>query len=571
MEREPEFFLNLILHHGGKFLRDDKNVLEYVGGEIDVWEGLDVDTMCLWTPSDLCKEHGYVRFDSIWWHNPDFNLEKGLRPLAEDLDVRQMCNIGMVRDWEMHIYFEHPIDTPKISQKAPNDATIDEDLRRTVDDILRMTMAPHFVEDDASEDTEVVQLIADQSNVEETENEFGDGGIEVEGSAEEGTECDGAAGADLIDTNAEDIADFEGAVGADNIDTNAEKITEFDGAAGVDNTVAEDEELNDVEGAAGAGMGEDDRGKGSSEEDITYEASEESFGDDYESASDSLYRPSTLQCDDEDEEDSAVPRRKKKVGENVGSSSRQRRQVGGSGSDGSGGSMDGGVGENMAAGEEDAAAGEEHVADGEEANSDEEGSRADIIVAPVAGGDPPTEGAAAPAASAEPQANDHQATEINLSQSTPLYMEFRTLKLNQLSMTYQATMQQPKLLMTCKMCRLLPPQTVVRPPPVRPSGLVMPTASRIPGVGLLRRSMPTFNPLTRTSSATSSVSLRAPIHTIPPPIAPPASRPGSPPSMPPPTRGVSKDTFQAPSRGVQQRFMKFMPTPGLQQNPPSNQ
>ncbi|KAJ1380488.1 hypothetical protein SESBI_45972 [Sesbania bispinosa] len=56
-----------------------------------------------------------------------------------------------------------------------------------------------------------------------------------------------------------------------------------------------------------------------------------------------------------------------------------------------------------------------------------------------------------------------------------------------------------------------------------------------------------------------------------PPIAPPASRPGSPPSMPPPTRGVSEDTFQAASRGVQQRFMKFMPTPGLQQNPPSNQ
>ncbi|KAJ1380489.1 Ricin B-like lectin [Sesbania bispinosa] len=199
---------DIILHHGGKFLRDDKNVLEYVGGEIDVWEGLDVDTMCLWTPSDMCKEHGYVRFDNIWWHNPDFKLEKGLRPLAEDLDVRQMCNIGM----------------------APNDATIDEDLRRTVDDILRMTMAPHFVEDDASEDTEVVQQIDDQSN-------------------------------------------------------------------------------------------------------------------------------------DEDEEDSVVPRRKKRVGENVGSSSRQRRQVGSSGSDGSGGSLDGGVGENMAAGEEDAAAGEEHVVD----------------------------------------------------------------------------------------------------------------------------------------------------------------------------------------------------------------
>ncbi|KAJ1421223.1 hypothetical protein SESBI_13808 [Sesbania bispinosa] len=522
MEREPDFFLTLILHHGGKFLRDDKNVLEYVGGEIDVWEGLDVDTMCLWTPSNLCKEHGYVRFDSIWWHNPDFNLEKGLRPLAEDLDVRKMCNIGMVRDWEMHIYFEHPIDTPKISQKAPNDATIDEDLRRTVDDILRMTMTPDFVEDDASEDTEVVLQIADQSHVEEAENEFRDSGIEVDGSAEEGAECDGAAGADLIDTNAEDIADFEGVIGADNIDTNAEKITECDGAAGVDNTVAEDEELNDAEVAAGADMGEDDRGKGSLQ---------------------------LLQCDDEEEEDSVVPRRKKRVGEDVGSSSRQRRQVGGSGSDGSGGSLDGGVGENMAAGEEeDAAAGEEHTTD-------------------VAEGDPPTEGAAA---GAEPVANDHQATEINLSQSAPLSQGIQDIEIEPIVNDIPSHNAATQTVNVMQNVQLLP-QTVVRPPPVRPSGLVMPTASRIPGVGLLRWSMPRFNPSARNSSATSSVSLRPPMHTIPPPIAPPASRPGSPPSMPPPTTGVSEDTFQAASRGVQQRFMKFMPTPGLQQNPPSNQ
>ncbi|KAJ1410424.1 hypothetical protein SESBI_21919 [Sesbania bispinosa] len=477
MEPEPEFFLTLILHHGGKFVRDDKNVLEYVGGEIDVWEGLDVNTMCLWTPSDLCKDHGYVRFDSIWWHNPDFNLEKGLKPLDEYLDVRQMCNIGKVHDWEMHIYFEHPIDTPKISQKAPIDATIDEDLRRTIDDIVRMTMAPHYLEDDASEDTEVVHELAYQINVDETENEFGYGGIEVEGSAEEGTEFDGAAG-------------------ADNIDTNAEEFTEFDGSAGVDNTAVDPEELNDAEGAVGADMGEDDGGKGSSEEDKTYEASEESSGDDYESASDSLYRPSTLQCDDEDEEDSVVPRRKKRVGKNVGSSSRQSREVG---SSGSGGSLDGGVGENMPAREEDVAAGEEHVVD----------------------------------------ANDHQATNIILSQSTPLSQGIQDHEIEPIvndipshNAATQTVNEMPNL--------QLPPQTVVRPPPVRPSGNVMPTASHIP------------------------VSVRPPNHTIPPPTAPPASRPGSPPSMPPLTTGVFEDTFQAASRGVQQRFMKFMPTPRLQ-------
>ncbi|KAJ1396026.1 hypothetical protein SESBI_32855 [Sesbania bispinosa] len=488
MEPELEFFLTFILHHGGKFVKDDKNGLEYVGGEIDVWEGLDVDTMCLWTPSDLCKEHGYVRFDNIWWHNPDFDLEKGLRPLAEDLDVRQMCNIGKVRDWEMHIYFEHPIDTPKISQKAPNDATIDKDLRRTFDDIVRMTMAPHYLEDNGSEDTKVVHKFADQINVKETESKFGDGGIEVEGSAE-------------------DITEFDGAVGADNIDTNVEDITEFDAATGADNTSTDHEEFNDTEGVAGADMGEDDGGKGSSDEDRTYEASEESSGDDYESESDSPYRPPTFQCDDEDGEDSAVPRKKKKVGENVGSSSRQRRQVGSSGSGGSGGSLDGGVEENMATGEEDAVAGE---------------------------GDPATEGAAAPAAGTELAANDHQAIEINLSQSAPLSQGIHDYEIEAIvndipshNAKTQTVNEVPNL--------ELPPQTVVRPPPVR-----------------------------------TKWNARAPIHTNPPPIAPPATRLGSPPSMPPPTRGVYEDTFQVASRGVQQRFMKFMPTPRLHQNPPSN-
>ncbi|KAJ1384306.1 hypothetical protein SESBI_42653 [Sesbania bispinosa] len=458
MEPEPEFFLTLILHHGGKFVKDVKNGLEYVGGEIDVWEGLDVDTMCLWTPFDLCKEHGYVRFDNIWWHNPDFDLEKGLRPLAEDLDIRQMCNIGKVRDWEMHIYFEHPIDTPEISQKEPNDASIDEDLRKIVDDIVRMTMAPHFVEDDGSEDIEVVHESADQINVQETESDSGVGGIEV-----------------------------EGAVGEENTTTNHENFTEF-------------------EGAAGANMGEDDGGKETSDEDRSYEASEESSGDDYESASDSPYRPPLFQSDDEYEEESAVPRRMKRVGSNVASSGRQRRQAdndGSGGSGGTGGSLDGGVGENMAAGEE-------HATTGLGDNN--------IIVVSAAEGDPATKGAAAPAVGAKPATNDDQATEINLSQSSPLSQGIQDYEIQPSQhVAPQTVNEMPNL--------ELPAQSVVRPPPVRPSGMVMPTASRIP--------------------------VRAPIHTCPPPSTPPAARLGSPASMPPPTKGVSQDTFEAGSRGLQ--------------------
>ncbi|KAJ1400351.1 hypothetical protein SESBI_29558 [Sesbania bispinosa] len=86
-------------------------------------------------------------------------------------------------------------------------------------------------------------------------------------------------------------------------------------------------------------------------------------------------------------------------------------------------------------------------------------------------------------------------------------------------------------------------QSVVRPPPVRPSGMVMPVASR---------------------------HFKEPIHTTPPPTSQPLARLGCPASMPPHTGRVFEDTFQAASRGVQQRFMQFMPTPRLNQNLPSN-
>ncbi|KAJ1383537.1 hypothetical protein SESBI_43297 [Sesbania bispinosa] len=113
-------------------------------------------------------------------------------------------------------------------------------------------------------------------------------------------------------------------------------------------------------------------------------------------------------------------------------------------------------------------------------------------------------------------------------------------------------------------------QSFVRLLPVKPSGMVMLAASRIPSIGLLRRSKSIFNPPATISSTTSSVSVREPIPTTQPPTSQPAARSGSPASMPSHTGGVSEDIFQAASRGVQQRFMQFMPTPRLQQNPPSN-
>ena len=49
----------------GHFVREDGR-LQYNGGEIDVWDGFDLDFLTTWIVKDLCKQQGYVRFDNIY-------------------------------------------------------------------------------------------------------------------------------------------------------------------------------------------------------------------------------------------------------------------------------------------------------------------------------------------------------------------------------------------------------------------------------------------------------------------------------------------------------------------------
>ncbi|KAJ1388191.1 hypothetical protein SESBI_39295 [Sesbania bispinosa] len=109
---EPNI-ITLILHHRGSFVRE-KGELNYVGGEFCVWEGLDVDTVNLFTVEKLCKEHYYRRFEKIFWPKPGRDLDLGLRELVKDAHVVEMCNAGRENNGEVEIYFLHPVDLPFI-------------------------------------------------------------------------------------------------------------------------------------------------------------------------------------------------------------------------------------------------------------------------------------------------------------------------------------------------------------------------------------------------------------------------------------------------------------------------
>ncbi|KAJ1407708.1 hypothetical protein SESBI_24184 [Sesbania bispinosa] len=87
---EPNM-ITLILHHRGSFVRE-MGELKYVEGEFCVWEGLDVDTMNLFTVETLCKEHYYCRFEKIFWLKPGRDLDLGLRELVKDAHVMEMSD-----------------------------------------------------------------------------------------------------------------------------------------------------------------------------------------------------------------------------------------------------------------------------------------------------------------------------------------------------------------------------------------------------------------------------------------------------------------------------------------------
>lgn len=71
--------INVIVHHKGKFRRDDHGTLVYVNGEYYVWEGFDKDLMIVWTINDMYKSYGcYQRFNVVYILVLESGLEGGL-------------------------------------------------------------------------------------------------------------------------------------------------------------------------------------------------------------------------------------------------------------------------------------------------------------------------------------------------------------------------------------------------------------------------------------------------------------------------------------------------------------
>ncbi|KAJ1403289.1 hypothetical protein SESBI_27437 [Sesbania bispinosa] len=173
-------FITLILHHGGKLLRNEQRVLEYVGGEVDVWEEIDCDLLNRFLIIDLCKLHKYHDIQHCYWLYPERDLDLGLREIRKDCDadIVDLCLASKHNNGEIEVFFEHPV--------IPDE---------------RVVFSKVVVDENTG-------VVAEDSSVEVVGQEPGKGGTDtsVEVVGEEHVERDGVSPVDVI---VEEAADME--------------------------------------------------------------------------------------------------------------------------------------------------------------------------------------------------------------------------------------------------------------------------------------------------------------------------------------------------------------------------
>ena len=97
--------ISLILHHNGKFIQNENEALEYVGGEFCIWEEVETYLVNVWTPQELCKACcNYEKFISVCYLVSGIGLQR----LTNDHDVLSMCQTGLTDPKkEAHVYLEN--------------------------------------------------------------------------------------------------------------------------------------------------------------------------------------------------------------------------------------------------------------------------------------------------------------------------------------------------------------------------------------------------------------------------------------------------------------------------------
>jgi len=102
----------LILHHGGYLQRYGNGNMEYVNGQLCVWEEYDTEYLSKHQLEEMAKLYGnYAGIEKIWWLVPNC---RGYLHVVEDADILDLDNTICRCGNEVHKYYEHLIFEPNI-------------------------------------------------------------------------------------------------------------------------------------------------------------------------------------------------------------------------------------------------------------------------------------------------------------------------------------------------------------------------------------------------------------------------------------------------------------------------
>ncbi|XP_057247491.1 uncharacterized protein LOC125492820 [Beta vulgaris subsp. vulgaris] len=99
------------LNHGGALT--DK--WEYVGGEVHYWDNVDPDNLSFFEFIDMLKEEGveYNSKSTFYYSLPGLDLKTGLVKVYKDVEVLDMCEIGM-KNGMVKVFVVHDVDVPEV-------------------------------------------------------------------------------------------------------------------------------------------------------------------------------------------------------------------------------------------------------------------------------------------------------------------------------------------------------------------------------------------------------------------------------------------------------------------------
>ncbi|RYQ97473.1 hypothetical protein Ahy_B08g093516 [Arachis hypogaea] len=106
--------LDIMFHHGGDFKKNAEGIMIYSPDNKACLGDLDTDTLDVFYIRNYHRELGYNDIKQCWWHVPGKCLEKGLRNVNSDKDIRDMVNCARTNEGLIDIYFEHTVSVPEV-------------------------------------------------------------------------------------------------------------------------------------------------------------------------------------------------------------------------------------------------------------------------------------------------------------------------------------------------------------------------------------------------------------------------------------------------------------------------